>query len=111
MEASQSSTNPLYTPGLSGTKPDDGIPRTDWFAAEVEPSVIGNYEAITGGGHIFKRRWDGKIWINAVNGEPTPVKMPWRGVVPGGISLERYNLFTRRVLVGAGEIVVGDEDD
>lgn len=71
-------------------KPTDGLARTDWFDGSTLPTIPGDYESATGGGHIFKRRFDGKTWRSVVNNEPTTVQMPWRGVVPGSVDLARY---------------------
>jgi len=79
---------------------NDGLERTDWFDGDTCPTVVGEYEAVTGGGHVFRRKWDGAGWVNTVNNLPTTVKMPWRGLVPGSLSLERYALYTRMQLKG-----------
>lgn len=68
----------------------DGLTRTDWFLPSVEPTVPGSYECTTGSGHVFRRTWAGATWISPVNGAPTTVRMMWRGVVPGSISIGTY---------------------
>lgn len=73
----------------------DGLQRTDWQDPAVFPTIPGFYEAATGGGHIFKRKFDGKTWYSAVNNEPSTVQMPWRGVVVGTLPLERYDSLTQ----------------
>ena len=73
----------------------DGLARTDWQDPASIPTIPGSYEAVTGGGHIFKRKYDGKTWYSAVNNEPSTVQMPWRGVVPGSIDLGRYDSVTK----------------
>jgi hypothetical protein len=70
--------------------PADGLTRTDWFGPEVAPTVVGEYEAKTGGGHVFKRRWTAHGWINSITGLPSTAPLEWRGVVPGSVEIGRY---------------------
>lgn len=77
------------------------LPRTDWFAPTVDPTLAGDYECSTTGddyGHIFTRRWDGAQWVSSVTMQPTTVRMSWRGVVPGA-SIAMYPASMRAVLM------------
>lgn len=69
---------------------DDGLDRTDWQDQNTDPTIPGQYECSTGGGYIFLRIWTGVTWLSTVNGAPTTVKMPWRGVKPGSIDVSAY---------------------
>lgn len=78
----------------------DTLQRTDWFT-EQDPTIPGQYEVKIGsgdGGHVFRRRFDGKTWFNSVTNEPSTLRIPWRGVVPGSITVDRYPNATREVL-------------
>lgn len=71
----------FYTPD---PKPSgDDLQRTDWQDPETQPTIAGDYEAQTAGGHIFKRKYDGAHWRNAITGLISTVQLPWRGIVPG----------------------------
>lgn len=83
----------------------DSYPRTDWFGPEVDPTVPGDYECSTTGdglGHIFRRRWSGTQWISSVTFAPTSVRMHWRGIKPGCISINVYHSAIRPHLFIAG---------
>lgn len=74
------------------TKPEtDDLPRTSWFGPEAYPTIAGEYEARTGGGHVFKRRWNGEYWLNAITGLKSTAPLEWRGVQPGAIEPTRYS--------------------
>ena len=72
-----------------GTKTDD-FDRTEWFDEDIDPTIPGTYEARTGGGHVFKRVWTGETWINHVDGNPSKVRMSWRGIKVGSTQLTNY---------------------
>lgn len=72
-----------------GTKTDD-FDRTEWFDEDIDPTIPGTYEARTGGGHVFKRVWTGETWINHVDGNPSKVRMSWRGIKVGSQHLSCY---------------------
>ena len=81
--------------------PDD-IQRTDWMDPNVDPTIPGMYACKTGGGHIFGRKWDGATWRSSINGEPTTVRMAWRGLVPHSIDLMEYDAATRMIIMSHG---------
>lgn len=64
--------------------------RTVWFAPEVDPTIPGTYECTVGSGYIFRRLWHEGQWINHVTRLPTKVRMMWRGILPGSVSLTLY---------------------
>lgn len=68
----------------------DDLQRTAWQDEDTPPTIAGQYECATGGGHIFVRIYTGVTWLSTVNGQPTTVKMPWRGVKPGSVDVSRY---------------------
>lgn len=74
---------------------DEDFRRTEWFAPEVDPTIPGSYECTVGTGFIFRRLWQNGQWINHVTRLPTKVRMMWRGVVPGSVSLTQYSASTR----------------
>ena len=63
-------------------EPTDGLTRTKWQDPTSMPHYPGSYETATGGGHVFRRRWDGRTWRLSHSDAPTNVQMPWRGIVP-----------------------------
>jgi len=89
---------------------DDGLERTDWQDEKTDPTLPGQYECSTGGGYIFMRIWTGVTWLSTVNGAPTTVKMPWRGVKPGSLPVEHYpaakrdDLLASLAAIGAAEL-------
>lgn len=87
---------------VKGTRTDD-FERTTWFDEETDPTIPGFYEARTGGGHVFRREWTGTTWLNAINGMSSPVKMSWRGVVPGSQPLGAYLVSVRVHLIAPSE--------
>jgi len=93
------------------SKPEaDDLPRTDWFAPEVLPTIPGEYEARTGGGHVFRRKWTDQGWINSITGLVSRAPLDWRGVQPGSISAEHYPRALRYVLtygVAPAEFIPG----
>ena len=68
----------------------DDLPRTNWFGPDTEPTIPGEYEARTGGGHVFRRKWTENGWINSITGLISKAPLDWRGVQPGGISPDGY---------------------
>ena len=68
----------------------DDFPRTDWFGPETKPTISGEYEARTGGGHVFRRKWTEQGWINSITGLISTAPLDWRGVEPGGIDASLY---------------------
>lgn len=78
--------------------PTDDLQRTDWQDPESAPAVAGAYEAQTGGGHVFRRTWNGTTWLSSIDNAPSGLKMPWRGVVPGSVQINRYDSMTQRLL-------------
>lgn len=68
----------------------DSFERTEWFDEEIDPTIPGTYEARTGGGHVFKRVWNGETWLNHIDGNPSKVRMSWRGVKVGSTQLADY---------------------
>lgn len=80
-------------------KPEvDELPRTDWFSPIVIPTIPGEYEARTGGGHVFRRRWCEKGWINSITGLVSTAPCDWRGVQPGESQLKHYSLGEQHTL-------------
>jgi len=68
----------------------DNLPRTDWFAPDVLPTIPGEYEARTGGGHVFRRKWTDEGWINSITGLVSKAPLDWRGVKPGHAEIGLY---------------------
>lgn len=83
---------------VPGTK-IDSFERTEWFDEEIDPTIPGTYEARTGGGHVFKRKWTCESWINHVSGEPSSVRMSWRGIKVGSQPLASYSETVREHMV------------
>lgn len=71
-------------------KSDDGMERTDWFPASVQPTLPGEYEARTGGGHVFRRKWTSHGWVNSITGLVSKAELDWRGVKPGAVPVDSY---------------------
>jgi hypothetical protein len=77
------------------------LPRTDWFAPDVDPTIPGDYECSVAAnelGLVFVRRWNGTTWVSSVTFQPTTVRMFWRGVEPGA-SIALYPASMRAVLM------------
>ena len=68
----------------------DDLPRTNWFGPDTEPTIPGEYEARTGGGHVFRRKWTENGWINSITGLISKAPLDWRGVQPVVELLDRY---------------------
>lgn len=82
----------------TSAKPEFNGELTDWFGGGVLPEVPGTYQARTGGGHIFDRKFDGRFWRNAITGEVTTAQLDWRGIKPGSIGTMAYSPEIRRHL-------------
>ncbi len=78
----------------------EGLPRTDWFAGDVKPTIAGSYECRTGGGHIYNRTWTGTTWLSSLTQIPTSVQADWRGVVPNSVDIKIYPISVRLLLQG-----------
>lgn len=80
--------------------PADTLERTDWFDPSAKPTIPGDYECTlgAGSGHIFKRKFDGEGWHSPITNLRSRVELPWRGVVPGSISIDRYLGSTRTII-------------
>lgn len=90
------------------SKPEaDNLPRTDWFAPELSPTIPGEYEARTGGGHVFRRKWSESGWINSITGLISKAPLEWRGVQPGGIDPSAYPRAMRDSLTSTEEFIPG----
>lgn len=76
----------------------DGLTRTEWFNPDKNPTIAGPYECTTGSGYVFMRTWNGADWISPVSGQPTTVRMQWRGLVPDSIELRHYNVGVRSAI-------------
>jgi hypothetical protein len=76
----------------------DDFPRTDWFGPETKPTVPGEYEARTGGGHVFRRKWTEKGWINSITGLVSNAPLDWRGVQPYSVTIALYPMTLRGLL-------------
>lgn len=68
----------------------DDLPRTEWFNPSLHPTIPGEYEARTGGGHVFRRKWDKHGWRNSITGLVSTAPLDWRGVVPGAVPATIY---------------------
>jgi hypothetical protein len=89
--------------------PSDGLRRTPFFDAAVLPTIPGEYECATGGGHIFRRTFDGTTWLSSVDNKPTTVRMTWRGVEPGSVAdLRLYPKSIWSLLTGPAPIDMND---
>lgn len=80
---------------------DDGLDRTDWLDQNLDPTIPGPYECATGGLHIFHRTWTGATWLSPITGIPSKVRMPWRGVKPGSVPVEKYPSAVRGELLAS----------
>ena len=74
------------------------LTRTAWFEPEIDPTIPGPYECVTGGGYVFQRKWNGTSWLSSVDGNPSTLRMPWRGVIPGTAAPTQYSRSTRETL-------------
>lgn len=82
---------------------DDGLDRTDWLPQDLDPTLPGPYECATGGMHIYMRTWTGATWLSPITGIPSKVRMPWRGIKPGSLPVEKFPGAVRAELLASLE--------